>query len=79
MCNARASSFLKEYNDNTFYFHYLRYYLSKIASLTFKRHKLGISIFTMQRFERRNKESKNTIYRFTTINRQSKTLFTNNI
>ena len=79
MYNAGASSFLKEHNDETFYFHCLRYYLPKIASLTFERHKLGIGIFTMQGFERRNKESKNTIHRFATTNRQSKTLLTNNV
>ena len=55
-------------NGLTFYFHCLRFYLPQIAEITFKRHKLGLGIFTMQGFERRNKESKNTINRFSTLN-----------
>ena len=48
----------------TFYTHTLRYYLPKIAKSTFEDFKLGIGVFTMQGFERRNKESKNTLRRF---------------
>ena len=47
----------KGYNE-TFYFHVLRYYLPAIMKDTFEKHHLGIGIFTMQGFERRNKESK---------------------
>ena len=42
----------------TFYMHTLRYYLSPIVDDTWKRYQLGTGIFTMQGFERRNKESK---------------------
>ena len=66
-------------NGVTFYFHCLRFYLPQIADITFKRHKLGLGIFTMQGFERRNKESKNTINRFSTLNRKSDKLLVNNM
>ena len=49
--------------DETFYFHVLRYYLPQIAQTTLDRHSLGLGIFTMQGFECRNKESKNTLRR----------------
>lgn len=51
-------------DDETFYMHVLRFYLPKIARITFDEHDLGLGIFTMQGFERRNKESKNTLNRF---------------
>jgi hypothetical protein len=51
-------------NEESFYFHTLRYYIPRIARITFDRHKLGVGIFTMQGFERRNKESKNCMKRF---------------
>ena len=35
-----------------------------VADTTFERHKTGVGIFTMQGFERRNKESKTTLRRF---------------
>ena len=38
--------------------------MPKIAKDTLDKHKLGLGIFTMQDFERRNKESKNTLQRF---------------
>ena len=66
-------------NGVTFYFHCLRFYLPQIANITFKRHKLGLGIFTMQGFEQRNKESKNTINRFSTLNRKSDKLLVNNM
>ena len=48
----------------TFYSHALRYYMPGIARKTYKRHRLGVGIFNMQGFERRNKESKNCMKRF---------------
>ena len=51
-------------SQETFYCHVLRYYVPKIVRTTFNRHRLGIGIFTMQGFERRNKESKNCMKRF---------------
>ena len=65
--------------DVSFYFHCLRFYYPKLAKITFERHKLGLGIFTMQGFERRNKESKNTLKRFSTLNRNSNTLMVNNV
>lgn len=50
--------------DETFYLHTLRYYMPKIAEDTYNKHKLGVGIFNMQGFERRNKESKNCMKRF---------------
>ena len=38
--------------------------MPKIAKETLEKHKLGLGIFTMQGFEQRNKESKNTLRRF---------------
>ena len=35
--------------------------------MTLERHGLGIGIFNMQGFERRNKESKNTLRRFSNM------------
>ena len=51
-------------DDETFYMHVLRFYLPRIAKETLDRHGLGLGIFTMQGFERRNKESKNVFKRF---------------
>ena len=51
-------------SEETFYTHALRYYMPRIAKLTYERHRTGVGIFTMQGFERRNKESKNCIKRF---------------
>ena len=51
-------------DDETFYLHVLRFYLPKIAKITLENHSLGLGIWTMQGFERRNKESKHTLRRF---------------
>ena len=51
-------------DDETFYLHCLRFYIPQIAEVTLKKHNLGVGIFTMQGFERRNKESKNVYKRF---------------
>ena len=56
----------------TFYYHALRFYFPKIAKVTLERHSLGVGIFLMQGFERQNKESKNTLARFSTFNRNNK-------
>ena len=50
--------------EETFYMHALRYYMPDIALVTFERHQVGVGIFSMQGFERRNKESKNCMKRF---------------
>ena len=44
--------------DETFYSHALRFYMIDITKVTFEKHGLGVGIFNMQGFERRNKESK---------------------
>ena len=46
-------------DEETFYTHVLRFYIPIIAIMTFERHEVGVGIFNMQGFERRNKESKN--------------------
>ena len=48
----------------TCYMHVMRYYIPSHARTTYTRHNLGIGIFNMQGFERRNKESKNVYRRF---------------
>ena len=50
--------------EETFYLHALRYYMPDIVNATFERHQVGVGIFSMQGFERRNKESKNCMRRF---------------
>jgi hypothetical protein len=69
--------FLK--HDETFYFHAFRFYVPKLALLTYERHKLGLGIFSMQGFERRNKESKNTLKQFCTGHQKSPKLLVNNM
>ena len=51
-------------NEETFHMHALQFYIPELVKITFDRHGLGIGIFNMQGFERRNKESKNTLKRF---------------
>ena len=51
-------------DEENFYSHYLRFYMLHIARELFESHVIGLGIFTMQGFERRNKESKNTFKRF---------------
>ena len=71
-------TFLADVNV-TFYFHCIRLYFPQLADLTFKRHKLGIRTFNVQGFERRNKESKNSINRFATLYRKSDKSMVNNV
>ena len=63
-----SSTFLSDGNIvgrlETFYMHTLRFYIPKIAKITYDRHRLGVGTFSMQGFERRNKESKNCLKRF---------------
>ena len=51
-------------NKKTFYMHALRFYILAMVNITFDRHGVGIGIFNMQGFERRNKKSNNTLQRF---------------
>lgn len=51
-------------NRETFYMHALRFYIPRISRETFEKHGTGVGIFNMQGFERRNKESKNCMKRF---------------
>ena len=51
-------------DDETFYLYCLRYYMPQIAKKTVDDFGLGLGIYTMQDFERRNKESKYTFRRF---------------
>ena len=73
-----CSTFLIDDVDEIFYLHTLCFYLPVHAQLTFERHKLGLGIFTMQGFKRRNKESKDCIKRFSTVNRKSLHFLVNN-
>jgi len=72
-------TFLIDEQDETFYVHTLCYYMPVHAKITFERHRLGLGIFTMQGFERRNKESKNCIKRFSTGNRNCFSFLVNNM
>ena len=51
-------------DDDIFYMHVLHFYLPQIAKKTLEDYQLGLGIWTMQGFERRNKESKHTLKRF---------------
>ena len=64
-------------NDKSFYFHVLRFYIPQIAKATFEWHGLGIGIYTMQGFERQNKESKNILHCFGTTNHNNNILQNN--
>ena len=59
--NIGRETFLSK--NETFYMHALRFYIPVHAEITFEEHGLGIGIFSMQGFERRNKESKNAMRR----------------
>ena len=48
----------------TFYMHVLRYYVPQLAKRTYDKYGVGMGVYTMQGYERRNKESKNTFRRF---------------
>ena len=65
--------------NETFYSHCFRFYMPRIARTSYERHKVGLGIFSMQGFERRNKESKNALRRFATMNRGSPNLMVNNL
>ena len=54
-----------EGDDEFFYSHVLRFYLPKTAQAIFNTHKVGLRVFNMQGYGRRNKELKNTTRRFT--------------
>ena len=51
-------------DDETYYLHALKFYIPVHARDVWRLHKCGIGVFTMQGFERRNKESKNILRRF---------------
>ena len=51
-------------DDETFHFHCLRFCVPKIVDDTWEKCKCCVGVFTMQGCERRNKESKNTLKRF---------------
>ena len=63
-----AKSFMKKVingDTETFYMHALRHYILKHAQDTWTKYKLGVGIFTMEGFERRNKESKEAVRKHT--------------
>ena len=43
------------------FIHVLRLYFSRIADENLEKYNIGLGIFTMQGFEKRNKESKNVL------------------
>lgn len=59
-----TKNLLKEGDNKTFFLHCLRFYIPKIIKITYKNHNLDVGIFTMHGFERRNKESKNAMRKF---------------
>ena len=50
------------------FIHVLRLYFSRIADENLEKYNIGLGIFTMQGFEKRNKESKNVLWRFSNGN-----------
>ena len=62
-----STSFMKRKlvgDSETYYLHCLRFYIPKLARQTWERHECGIGIYSMQGFERRNKESKSIMNKF---------------
>ena len=57
-------------DDETYYLHVLKHYIPYHARKTWNNHKCGIGVFTMQGFERRNKESKNILRQFSNMKNQ---------
>ena len=53
-----------EGDSETFYMHVLRFYIPHIAKITIDKHEVGVGVFSMQGYERRNRESKNCFKRF---------------
>jgi hypothetical protein len=53
-----------EGDAETIYMHVARYYIPKLARELFEKYGVGIGIMNMQGYERRNKESKNIVRRF---------------
>ena len=51
--------------QETFYLHALRFYMPKFMKETWKTHRLGVGVFTMQGMERRNQESKKALQNHT--------------
>ena len=76
---AGSNSFLTRFGENgdaeTIYMHALRFYIPWIIEDTYNKFGLGIGIWTMQGFERRNKESKETVTRH--CNRKGNILLNN--
>jgi hypothetical protein len=66
-------------DDEPFYFHCMRYYLPKIARHIFHSFWLGLRIFNMQGFERRNKESKTLLHHACNNKCNSKAMLRNNV
>ena len=52
-------------DQETFYLHEVRNHLLQIAEKVFKKHQIGLGVFTMQGFEHRNKQSKQ-LFKFKT-------------
>ena len=48
-------------DTETFYLHCLRYYMKGIIKTTWRNYSLGVGMFNMPGFERRNNESKRTM------------------
>ena len=62
-----STSFMKKKfvgDHETYYLHCLCFYIPKLARQTWERHQCGIGIYSMQGFERRNKESKSIMTKF---------------
>eukprot|EP00978_Attheya_sp_CCMP212_P008133 scaffold18931_cov62-Attheya_sp.AAC.9 len=51
-------------DNDIFYSHVLRFYLPRFAHEMFDNYNVGLGVFTMHGYEHQNKESKNTLKRF---------------
>ena len=74
VCFLRGNTGIDGAGETT-YLHILRYNLATFARQLYKDHKLGIGVFSMQGFERRNKESKH-IYTHHTNNKGNSSIST---
>lgn len=73
-CKCGVNTFLTKVelgNEETYYLHALRYYIPRFCRQSWTNHRSGVGVFTIQGFERRNKESKTIMKKFSN-NKQQK-------
>eukprot|EP00957_Ditylum_brightwellii_P165732 12618146-Ditylum_brightwellii.AAC.1 len=65
-CGSKTFLTKKEVGDGkTFYYHVLKGYMPKLVRTSWEEYEVGIGVYNIQEYERRNKESKNASKKFT--------------